>query len=129
MNAYNLVLGLPLCKARKPEIDWTKGRLTALRMRNGWQQVKIPEADRARPLPERSEENTNDEPSLPIQLLEATAFGHRFSSEEVVQPFAIPFGECQGLLAVSLDGITEGEGNRRMLNAQAGAAAVVAAEE
>jgi hypothetical protein len=30
MTAYNLVLGLPWIKVRNPEIDWTKGRLTAL---------------------------------------------------------------------------------------------------
>jgi hypothetical protein len=30
MKAYDLVLGLPWFKARNPEIDMTKGRLTAL---------------------------------------------------------------------------------------------------
>ena len=75
------------------------------------------------------EENTNDEPPPDIQLLGATAFGHLLASEEVVEAFAIRLGECQGLLGASLEGITEGEGNPRMLNARAGAAAVVAAEE
>ena len=128
MKAYDLVLGLPWFKARNPEIDWTKGRLTALRTPNGPQRAKIPEADRASPLPERGEENTNDEPPPDIQLLGATAFGHLLASEEVAEAFAIRLGECQGLLGASLEGITEGEGNPRMLNARAGAAAVVAAE-
>jgi len=47
----------------------------------------------------------------------------------VVEAFTIRLGECQGLLGASLEGITEGEGNPRMLNARAGAAAVVAEEE
>jgi len=46
----------------------------------------------------------------------------------VVEAFAIRLGESQGLRGVSQEGITEGEGNRMMLNAQAGAAAVVAVE-
>jgi len=45
------------------------------------------------------------------------------------EAFAIWLGECQGLLGASLEGITIGERNPRMLNARAGAAAVVAAEE
>jgi hypothetical protein len=129
MKAYDLVLGLPWFKARNPEIDWTKGRMTALRTPNGPQRAKIPEADHASPLPERGEGNTNVDPPPDIQLLGATAFDHLLASEEVVEAFAIRLGECQGLLGASLEGITEGEGNPRMLNARAGAAAVVAAEE
>jgi len=30
MKAYDLLLGLPWFTARNPEIDWSKGRLTAL---------------------------------------------------------------------------------------------------
>jgi hypothetical protein len=86
-------------------------------------------ADCASPLPEHGEENTNDEPPPHIQLLRATAFVQVLASEEVVEAFVIQLGECQGLLGASLEGITEGEGNPRMLNARAGAAAVVAAEE
>jgi len=129
MKAYDLILGLPWFKARNPEIDWTKGRLAALRTPNGPQRATIPEADRPSPLPEHCEEHRNDEPPPDIQLLWATAFGHLLASEEVVEAFAIRLGECQGLLGASLEGITEGEGNPRMLNARAGAAAVVAAEE
>jgi hypothetical protein len=76
MMAYDLVLGLTWYKARNLEIDWSKGRLTALQTPNGPQRAKIPEADRASPLPERGEENTNDEPPPDIKLLGATAFGH-----------------------------------------------------
>jgi hypothetical protein len=129
MKAYNLVVALLRFKARNLEIDWTKGQLTALQAPNGLQRVKIPEADRTSPLPECSEESTNDEPPSDIQLLGATAFGHLFASEEVVEAFAIRLGDCQGFLGASLEGITEGEGNPRMLIVRAGAVVVVAAEE
>jgi len=59
----------------------------------------------------------------------ATEFDYVLASEEVVEAFALRLAECQGLLGASLEGITEGEGNPKMLNARAGAAAVVVAEE
>jgi len=90
---------------------------------------KITEADRASPLLEHGEENTNHEPPPDIQVLGATAFGHLLASEEVVEAFTIQLGECHWLLGASLEGITESEGNPRMLNVRAGAAAVVATEE
>ena len=129
MTAYNLVVGLPWLKARKPEIYRTKSRLTALRTPNGPQRAKIPKGDHSSCMPERTEENKNGKPPLDIQLLGATAFSHLLATEEVVEAFAIQLGECQGLLEASLEAITEGEGNPRMLHAQAAAAAVVAAEE
>ena len=129
MKAYNLVLGLRWFKARNPEIDWTEGRLTALRKPNGPQRAKIPESDHASPLPERSERNTNVDPPPDIQLLGATAFDLFSASEVVVEAFAIQLEKCQGLLGASLEGITEGEGNPRMLYPRAGAAVIVAAEE
>jgi hypothetical protein len=89
MKAYDLVLGLPWFKARNPEIDWTNGRLAALRTPNEPQWAKIPEADRASPLLESSEENSNNEPPPDIQLLGATAFSHLLAREEVVEAFAI----------------------------------------
>ena len=89
MKVYDLGLDLPWFKARNPEIDWTRGRLTALRTPNGPQRAKIPEAYRTSPLPERGEENTNDEPPPDIQLLGTTAFGHLLASEEVVEAFPI----------------------------------------
>jgi len=73
--------------------------------------------------------NHNGERSPGIQLLGATTFDHLWASEEVVKAFAIWLGECQGLLGAWLEGITECERNPRMLNARAGAAVVVAAEE
>jgi len=45
--------------ARNPEIDCSNGRLTALRVPNGPQWAKIPEADRTSPLPERGEAQKN----------------------------------------------------------------------
>ena len=46
----------------------------------------------------------------------------------MVETFAIWLCESQGLLGASLEGITVGETNPKMLNARAGAAVVVAAE-
>jgi hypothetical protein len=102
MKAYDLVLGLAWVEARNPEIDWINGQLTAQRMPNGPQQAKIPEADRAIPLPKHGEENTNDEHLPVIQLLRAAAFGHITPSEEVVESFAILLGECEGSQGASL---------------------------
>ena len=129
MKAYDLVLGLTWFKARNPENDKTKGQLTALRTPNGPQRATIPEADHASPLPERGQGYTIVDPPPDIQLLGATAFDQLLASVEVVEAIAKRLGECQGLLGASLEGITEGEGNHRMLNARAGAAAVVAAAE
>jgi len=47
----------------------------------------------------------------------------------VVEAFAIWLGESQGFLGASRQGITESERTARMLNARAGAAAAVLAEE
>jgi len=96
MKEYYLVLGFPSFNTRNPEIDWTKGPLTALQTPNGPQWAKIPEADRARALPECGEENTNDEPPPDIQLLRATAFGHLSANEDVVEAFTIQFGQGLG---------------------------------
>jgi len=114
--------------SRNPNIDCSNGWLTALRAPNGLQRGKIPEADHTS-LPERGEVTKMVRLPPGIQLLRGTALDHLWASEEVVEAFAIWLGECQGMLGASLDGITEGEGNPRMLNARAGAAAVVAAEE
>jgi hypothetical protein len=128
MKAYYLVLCLPWFNATNPGIDWIKGQLTALQTPNGPQEVKIPEPDRASPLPERSDDNTNYETPPDIQLLTATAISHLLGSEEVVEEFAIQLGEWQWLLRAFLEDITKGEGNLRMLNGRAGAAVVVVAE-
>jgi len=117
MQAYHLVLGFPWFKAKNPEIDWTNGRITALPAPDGPQRAKIPEGDRASPQPECGEEDTNDERPPDVQFVGATAFGYLLASDEVVEVFAIRRGECQWLLGASLEGITEGEGNTRMLNA------------
>jgi len=119
---------LGLAMARNPEIDWSKGRLTALWMPNGWQWATIPEADCTSPLLERGEGFKNELPPG-IHLLWATTFDQPWASDEVVKAFPIRLGECQGLLGASLEGITIGERNPWMLNAWAEAAAVVVAEE
>jgi len=111
-----------------PESDWSNSRLTALWTPNGPQQPMIPEADHISPLLECGD-GTKYEPPLGIQLHEPTTLVHLWSSGEAVKASAIWLGECQELLGASLEGITKGERNPRMLNMQAGAAAVVAAEE
>jgi len=128
MKPYHLVLGLPWFKARNPEIECTKGRLTALRLQNSTQRAEFRESDRTSALPELSEENTIDRPPTDIQLLGATTFGHLSASEEEVEAFAIRLGEYEGFHGTSRGGRAEREGNQRMMNAQAGASAVVAAE-
>jgi hypothetical protein len=85
--------------------------------------------DRASSLPECVEENKHAGPLPDIQLLGAAAFGHIPASEKVVEAIAIRLGEYQGLLGASLEGINDGVGNSSMLNAQAGAAEGIAAEE
>jgi len=112
---------LGLAMARNPEMDCCNGRLPALWTPNGLQRAKIPEADRTSPLTERGEGHKIISP--------ATAFDHLWGSEEVVEAFALWLGECQGLLGAALEGITIGQRNHRMLNARAGAEAVVASEE
>jgi len=119
---------LALAVARNPEIDLSKGRLTALRASNGPQRAKIPEADHTSQ-PERGEGTKMVHVPPGIQLVGAAAFDHLRASEEVVDAFVIWLRECQGLLGAWLEGITGSERNRRMINARAGGAAVVAADE
>jgi len=64
-----------LAMTRNPEIDWSTGRLTALRAPNGPQQAKIPEADHTS-LPERGEVTKMVRLPPGIQLLGAAAFDH-----------------------------------------------------
>jgi len=47
----------------------------------------------------------------------------------VIEAFTIQLGQFQGMLRASLNGITVGDGNTRMLDAQAGTAVVVVADE
>jgi hypothetical protein len=74
MKAFNLVLGLPRQETQKSTAATVD--MTALQAPNGPQRAKIPETDWTCLLPERGEENTNDEPPLCFQLLEANAFDH-----------------------------------------------------
>jgi len=60
---------------RNPEIDWSKGRLTALRAPNGPQRAKIPEADHTS-LPERGEGTKMVHFPQGIQLLGAAGSDH-----------------------------------------------------
>lgn len=97
-------------------------------MANRLQWAKTPEADCACPLPECGE-GKDDEPPPDIQLLRATTFGQLIASEEVVVAFGMLLGLWQGLWGALLDGIIRGDRKPRILNAPAGAAAVVVAEE
>jgi len=119
MMAHNLVLGLPWQETRKSiaaMVDWQPCERQM--DRNGQRFQKQITQVLCR--------NMVRDKTI---ISPATAFDHLWASEEVVEAFAIWLGECEGLLGASLEGITVGERNPRMLNARAGAAAVVVAEE
>jgi len=140
MRACDLVLGMLWLTARNPEIDWSNGRLTALRTPNGKLQARdprdeavrdprdgekseIPMADPTRTSPGRGHAPPN------IELLGATAFVDLLASDEVDQAFALRIGDCTGLLGATLGG-TSGEKILRSAGSdEQGAEAVVAAEE
>jgi len=96
MKAYDLVLGLPWFKERNPEIDWSRGRLTAQKSPGG--DGAIPEADPISTLQSvdtvsdaklLSEQCGEDRPlpSPDIQILGATAFDNLLASDEVAETF------------------------------------------
>jgi hypothetical protein len=67
MKVCYLGLGLAWFKGRNPDIDWTNGRWTAPRARNGPQRAHFPELYHASCLPEPCERNTNVAPPTDIQ--------------------------------------------------------------
>jgi hypothetical protein len=85
IKAYDLVLDLPWFRATNPEIDWTTGRVTAVRTTNVPQWGKAPHTDDPSPLPERGNGNTKVDPPSDIPLLGATTFKHLLASEELVK--------------------------------------------
>ena len=119
MKVYGLVLGLPWQETRKStgaKVDWQPyERQMECNVRKFQKQI-------AQVLCWNAVRDTKI-------ISPATTFDHLWVSEAMVEAFAIWLGECHGLLGASLEGITVGERNPRMLNARAGAAAVVAAEE
>jgi len=114
MTAYDLVLGFPWFRTNNPEIDWEAGRLLSLR---------------AKCQPDITGEASISGPD--IQTLSATAFGDLCASDTVSHAFCLTLGECQGLLGATSGGHLKYDGELTLweLNARAGAAAVVAAEE
>jgi hypothetical protein len=138
MRAYDLVLGLPWFKTRNPEIDWSRGRLTALQSPDG--DGAIPEADPISTLQSvdnisdpklLSEQCGDDRPplSLDIQILSATAFDNLLTSDEVAETFFQQLGDWTGMLGATGERSHEQGEYPRRLDVQAGAAVVVAAEE
>jgi hypothetical protein len=132
IRAYDFVLGMPWFTARNPEIDWSTGRLTALRTPNGKLQARvpgdgekseIPMADTTRTSPGRGHAPPN------IELFGATAFVDLLASDEVDQAFALRIGDCTGLLGATLGGTSGEKILRSGGRDEQGAAAVVAAEE
>jgi len=119
MKVYVLVLGLPWRETRKPtgaKIDWQ--RYECQMDCNRWRFQK-----------QITQVLCRNMVRGPRYIRPATTFDHLWASEEVVEAFAIWLGECQGLLEASLDGITVGEWNQRMLDTWTEAAAAVAEEE
>jgi len=101
MRDCDIVLGLPWLDMVNREIDRNKCRLTAPRTANVLQRVQIPQRDHACPLPDYGSGNRNDQPATDVQLLGASTFSHLLVMKEVVKPFAIRLGECQGFLGAS----------------------------
>jgi hypothetical protein len=138
MKAYDLVHGLNWFKARNPEIDWSRGRLTALKSLGG--DGAIPEADPISTL--QSVGNVSDAklmseqcgedtplPSLDIQILGATAFDNLLASDEVAETSFLRLGDCAGMLGATGERSHEQGEYPHRLDIRARAAAVVAAEE
>jgi hypothetical protein len=110
MKAYDLVLGLPWFKGRNPEIDWSRGRLTAVKSPGG--DGAIPGADPICTL--QSVDNVSDAkllseqcskdrplPNADIQILGATAFDNVLASDEVAESFFLRLGDCTGMLGAT----------------------------
>jgi hypothetical protein len=82
-----------------------------------------------------SRESGEDCPTPDIVILGATTFDDLLASDETIETFAIPIGECSGLLGATmevttLDNPREIETiNPKRWTSKQGAAAVVAAEE
>jgi hypothetical protein len=90
MMAYDLGLGLPWPKARKPEINWVAGKLLSLQRRQ--------------PQPNSHDKEALSETGSDIQTLSATAFRDLCSLEEVSHTFSLKQGECIGLLGATTAG-------------------------
>jgi len=114
MHAYDLVLGLPWCHKRNPDIDWAHLRLTTLRSPSASGVEEMTPMTTA--VASKVSEAENDMllwrgPS--IQTLGATSFDVLLASDEVVAAFALRIGECTGLLGAALADITfDSPGNK-----------------
>jgi hypothetical protein len=84
--------------------------------------------ERKRNIPGNGEASTHDQPPPDIQLMRGTTVGHLTASEELVDAVASQHHECQWLFGGWWDEISKSESDYRMLDAQAGEAAAVAAE-
>jgi hypothetical protein len=166
MGAYDVVLGLPWFKTRKPEIDWATGQLTSLRTPSGqgeahrsglivqWYEGRYDESTNVR-LPGiggstptinttseipvdpdgKPRDSSGDSATPDIEILGGTAFDDLLARDETIETFALPIGECSGLLGATMEVTTlEDPGEIETINpkgwtSEQGAAAVVAVEE
>jgi len=119
IQAYDLVLRLPWFQARTLEMDWSRNRLVSLRTPCGSGSHSTRDTQLGQP----------EGSGVSIETLPATAFDDLRGSEEVARAFALRIEDCIGLLGATVECTHEKGEYPPMLNARAGVAAVVAAEE
>jgi hypothetical protein len=119
MKADGVVLQLPWFRARNPEIDWSRNLLLSLRTpcRSGSHRTAATQLGQ----PEGR--------GVSKETHSATACGELLASEEVAGAFALPMEYCIGLLGATVEWTHEKWEDPRMLDEQAGPAAIVAAQE
>jgi len=128
MQAYDLVSGLPWFQSWNPDVDLQSGRLLALRPPGGAEVVAVDWVDHQEctwNVPgsmAREEVCSEGGGGIPdIQILGATAFDDLLASEQVVVTFFLRVGDCTRLLGATVEGITDGEGDRpQALHGRAG---------
>ena len=116
MRAYNWVLRLPPFQSRKPDVDWQRGQLLALRTPGGAEVVAVDQVHHQecpRNVPEstaRVEARSEESGSIPdVHILGASAIDDLLASEQVIGTFFLRVGDCTGLLGATVEGITDGE--------------------
>jgi len=99
MRAWDLVLGLPWCQPRNPDVDWQRSRRSALRTPWGAEVVAVDQVDHQHcpgNVPgsaAREEACSEGGGGIPdIQILGATAFDYLLATEQIVGTFFLRFG-------------------------------------
>jgi len=116
MPAYDLLLGMPWVQSRNSEVDWQRGQHRALQTPGGADVVAVDRVDHQEcpgNVPEstaRQEACSEGGAGIPdIEILGSTAIEDRQATEQVVGTFFLWVGDCTGLLAATVEGITDGE--------------------